>query len=212
MGRSIGTTFSLEEYRIVTYLVGTTTGATNPRPARPARLLAASLVDSALLLSAPVPAVHAACPVCATSKHARVDLSDHGPFPRPVRLWAKVCQKDSTLSIELRQQYMGPYSQNVPAIDTELRVTVYSTTSNGRFLKDVEFTDTRWVGDVTSLFPVGTTRFGRISYKNSIKLDDLRIPVLRPGIYAVGFEVVADHPGDDVPAASSTVKYLKFKV
>jgi len=161
------------------------------------------------------PADAASRPVCATSNKAKLKPDIPLKLRNRTRLmWLRGCVKDGTLSLEARHRHIN---LDDPIIDATLKVKVYSTTSNGRFLHNVVFEDAFWLGDLAEHFDRGRQSTVPL-------LPAVTLPSLAPGFYQVGFELIVDHEGpsrsrysdatrdDDKPSSTTGMKYIKYTV
>lgn len=162
----------------------------------------------------PAPSVDAARPVCATSKkvhfkrQARL-LPDHHVY-----VWVRGCVVDGELRLEARQKGIGRSMTDAtePVLEGELRVVLHSTSSNGRFLREVELSETLWLGDVAERFNTGATQGNDIVHASSVPLDAVVLPELSAGRYQISFDLKLDYVADDAPAKSTGPRTIKFKV
>jgi len=176
------------------------------------------LLLSALLLVETSPATAKPTPApCASSKIATIKR-DYGNRPAPRKLWTRVCAANGSLNVLLRQRNIGHRVGVEDTIEAQLKIVVYSTSSNGKFLKGIEFEQVVPLGDVAAKFASGgSTRYGGLTYLPSMEVPSIALPALRPGVYQVGFETVfypavLTPPGAFSAPVTTGMKYLKVKV
>lgn len=152
----------------------------------------------------------------------KFDKSRADTANRTLYVWVRACVDGDKVSFQLRQKGMGMKSTGYnsikgdpkiePALDGELTMRVYTTSTNGRFLRDVVKEQSVWLGDVTKRLESGTaTRYGFMVYSGSTALDSVSLSDLASGQYQVSFELTLDHVNDDAPAKSSGPRHVKFK-
>jgi hypothetical protein len=178
------------------------------------RVLTVLLVVAGLFAAAvPASPAEASRPVCRTSRSVKIPVPRNGD----PALSGKGCVAGGVLSIELRQRNLHKLDENV--LDTTLTVKVHSTTSKGRFLNQVVFSESIWLGDVVTFFSSGASnQFGRPRYNNSAKLPEITLPELPEGIYQASFEFSMQPSGgydrEALPSGVVTTKpvFIKFKI
>jgi hypothetical protein len=173
------------------------------------------IVLCATLLSAvlPIAEVSARRPVCTTSKKVRIARDVTMWKDADIRLWVRACVQDGVVVVEARQQNIGYETRIEPIVEAEIRVTVHGTSSRGRFLKDIKFDKTEWLGDLTSRFSLGAgTYSGNHMYGPSARVMELKLPEMSAGTYYLGIELRVDSSVDAESWKSTGVRYLKFKV
>jgi len=187
------------------------------------RILAAALVSVLFVALFPTGSADAARPVCASSKVVKFDKSRAATAQSTLHLWLRTCVDGDKVSFQLRQKGMGMKSKGInaisndpriePALEGELTIKVYSTSTNGRFLHSIVKEESVWLGDVTKLLESGTsTRYGFMVYSGSTMLEGAALTGLIPGRYQLAFELALDHVEDDLPAKSTGPRYVKFKI
>jgi len=187
------------------------------------RILAAALASVLFVALFPAGSANAARPVCASSKMVKFDKSRAATAQSTLYLWLRTCVDGDKVSFQLRQKGMGMKSRGInairndpqaePALEGELTIKVYSTSTNGRFLRDVVKEESVWLGDVTKLLESGTsTRYGFMVYSGSTVLDGVALTGLTPGRYQLTFELALDHVEDDLPAKSTGPRHIKFTI
>lgn len=179
--------------------------------------VALSILLGALLAVAPAAPADAARPVCATSSKASIKRQKAGSRDRARYVWARVCVDGQDMQVSVRQKNFG-YQQKVEAtIDAHVKISLYSTTSDGKFLRDLEFEQTVWLGDLALKFATGAAgRRGFIMYAPSMPVETIDLPELPAGTYRLEFTLLLDpaeqSPGDPTAQVATRIKQIKFKV
>jgi len=121
------------------------------------------------------------------------------------------------VKVSVRQKNFG-YKRAVEAtIDAHLKISVHSTTSDGRHRGDLKVDRTVWLGDLSLKFVTGgADRNGYIVYAPSMPVETIDLPKLPAGTYRLEFALLLDpteqNPGDPTARVSTRPQQIKFKL
>jgi hypothetical protein len=161
----------------------------------------------------PTAEVSAARPVCTTSKKAYITRPASLWKDARMQFWVRACVQNGVLVVEARQRNVGRLVCGEPSIESELRIMIHGTNSQGRFLQDIKFDKTEWLGDIVPRFS-RDSKGGceREAYAMSARLLEMELPEFPAGTYFLGVELRIDSSADKESWQTTGMRYLKYRI